>query len=70
MTAIQSPYTIQAIGDADSLVQGVDEEHNPKLYESIQDLGISISVSRSDKLTLNANAITTLEYATEHDDGD
>lgn len=70
VTAIQSPYTIQAIGDADSLVQGVDEEHNPKLYESIQDLGISISVSRSDKLTLNANAITTLEYATEHDDGD
>lgn len=70
VTAIQSPYTIEAIGNADSLVQGVDEEHNPKLYESIQSLGISLSVSRSDKLTLNANAITTLEYATEPDDDD
>lgn len=70
VTAIQSPYVIEAIGDADNLTQGVDADHNPVLYESLDSLGISLSVSRSDKLTLSANAITSLEYATEHDEDD
>lgn len=65
VVAIQSPYTIEAIGNADAMRVGVDSDHNPQLYDSFDKLGIAVSVSQKDKLDLSANAVATLEYATE-----
>ncbi|MFR0557437.1 DUF881 domain-containing protein [Pseudoscardovia radai] len=65
VVAIQSPYTIEAIGNADAMRVGVDSDHNPQLYDSFDKLGIAVSLSQKDKLNLSANAVATLEYATE-----
>ncbi|MDO5687751.1 MAG: DUF881 domain-containing protein [Pseudoscardovia radai] len=65
VVAIQSPYTIEAIGNADAMRVGVDSDHNPQLYDSFDKLGIAVSLSQKDKLDLSANAVATLEYATE-----
>ena len=70
VTAIQSPYTIEAIGNADDLAVGVDADHNPVLHESLDSLGITVSITRSSKISLDGNAVTTLDYAAEYDGSD
>ncbi|MCH9277167.1 DUF881 domain-containing protein [Bifidobacterium amazonense] len=60
---VQSPYTIAAIGDRDTLADVVGSKSQPALYASFAAAGIYPQVSKSKSITLEAAASGNLSYA-------
>ncbi|MBW3092532.1 DUF881 domain-containing protein [Bifidobacterium sp. 82T10] len=60
---VQSPYTIAAIGDRNTLADVVGSKRQPGLYESFAAAGIYPQVSKSKSITLEAAASGNLSYA-------
>lgn len=54
VNSIESPYSIQAIGDKDALADAVGAERHPALYESYAESGIYPQVTKSDSIRLEA----------------
>ena len=63
MTAIQSPYTIEAIGDKSALAEAMGEKKLASLYDSFKEAGIYPQVSKSNSITLEAAPSGELSYA-------
>lgn len=63
MTAIQSPYTIEAIGDKNALAEAMGERKLASLYESFKEAGIYPQVSKSNSITLEAAVAGEVQYA-------
>ena len=54
VNSIESPYTIQAIGDKNTLAHAVSADSQPALYESYAESGIYPQVAKSDSIRLEA----------------
>ncbi|PLS30016.1 hypothetical protein Uis1B_2142 [Bifidobacterium margollesii] len=65
VSAVQSPYRIQAIGDQSAMVRAVNKQNNQTLYDSLAQVGIYPDVSRTREITLDASGMPDLEYAKE-----
>ena len=63
MTAIQSPYTIEAIGDKSALAEAMGEKRLASLYDSFKEAGIYPQVSKSNSITLEAAVTGEVKYA-------
>ena len=63
MTAIQSPYTIEAIGDKSALAEAMGEKKLASLYDSFKEAGIYPQVSKSNSITLEAAVTGEVKYA-------
>jgi uncharacterized protein YlxW (UPF0749 family) len=63
MTAIQSPYTIEAIGNKNALDEAMGAGKLKSLYESFKDAGIYPQVSKSNSITLKAAVTGEVQYA-------
>ena len=63
MTAIQSPYTIEAIGDKSALAAAMGEKKLASLYDSFKEAGIYPQVSKSNSITLEAAVTGEVKYA-------
>ncbi|NMM93271.1 DUF881 domain-containing protein [Bifidobacterium oedipodis] len=63
MTAIQSPYTIEAIGDKDTLAEAMGATALKSLYDSYKEAGIYPQVSKSNSITLKAAVTGETQYA-------
>ena len=62
MTAIQSPYTIEAIGDK-SAWRAMGKKKLASLYDSFKEAGIYPQVSKSNSITLEAAVTGEVKYA-------
>lgn len=60
---VQSPYTIEAIGERTELADAVGSQRHPGLYESFQESGIYPQVAKSTSITLEAATAVSLTYA-------
>lgn len=60
---IQSPYTIEAIGDKNALASALSASQQQSLYDSFAEAGIYPQVSKSDDLTLSAADPSDVTYA-------
>ena len=63
MTAIQSPYTIEAIGDKSALAEAMGKKKLASLYDSFKEAGIYPQVSKSNSITLEAAVTGEVKYA-------
>ena len=63
MAAIQSPYTIEAIGDKSALAEAMGEKKLASLYDSFKEAGIYPQVSKSNSITLEAAVTGEVKYA-------
>lgn len=63
VNAVESPYTIEAIGDKDELADALSSNSLPSLYESYAEAGIYPQVVKSTSLTLEAAVSGSLTYA-------
>ncbi|MBT1175395.1 DUF881 domain-containing protein [Bifidobacterium sp. LC6] len=63
MTAIESPYTIEAIGDKNLLAERMGEKNLKSLYDSFKKAGIYPQVSKSNSITLEAAVAGDVQYA-------
>ncbi|WP_240541905.1 DUF881 domain-containing protein [Bifidobacterium simiarum] len=63
VSAVQSPYRIQAIGDQASMMRAVSKQSNQTLYDSLAQVGIYPDSSRTREITLEASGMPDLEYA-------
>lgn len=63
MTAIESPYTIEAIGNKNTLAEQMGEKRLKSLYDSFKEAGIYPQVSKSNSLTLEAAIASETQYA-------
>ena len=63
MTAIQSPYTIEAIGDKSALAEAMGEKRLVSLYDSFKEAGIYPQVSKSNSITLESAVTGEVKYA-------
>ncbi|WP_169240895.1 DUF881 domain-containing protein [Bifidobacterium olomucense] len=63
MSAVESPYSIEAIGNKNTLAQAMNEEHLPNLYASFKAAGIYPQVSKSNSITLKAAVTSEIQYA-------
>ena len=63
MTAIQSPYTFEAIGDKSALAEAMGEKRLASLYDSFKEAGIYPQVSKSNSITLEAAVTGEVKYA-------
>lgn len=67
VNAVESPYTIEAIGDKDDLADALGSDSQPDLYESYTEAGIYPQVTTSNSITLDAAVSGDLTYATRGD---
>lgn len=65
LKSIDSPYTIQAIGERSALAHALDRSTQPALYEAFSKAGISIQTRTTKDMTLNAAVSGELQYAKE-----
>lgn len=63
VTAVTSPYTIQAIGDRDTLASAVSKSTQRSLYDSFAQAGIYPQVNKESSITLEAAPSGELSYA-------
>ena len=63
LTAIQSPYTIEAIGDKSALAEAMGKKKLASLYDSFKEAGIYPQVSKSNSITLEAAVTGEVKYA-------
>ncbi|MBT1164978.1 DUF881 domain-containing protein [Bifidobacterium felsineum] len=63
MTAIESPYTIEAIGDKNVLAEQMGSKKLASLYDSFKKAGIYPQVSTSNSITLEAAVAGDIQYA-------
>ena len=63
MTAIQSPYTIEAIGNKNDLADTMGEKKLASLYDSFKQAGIYPQVSKSNSIRLEAAVAGDVQYA-------
>lgn len=62
-TAVESPYTIEAIGDKDVLAEAMSQESQPELYETFAQAGMTPQVRKSNSITLKAAVTSEVSYA-------
>ena len=67
VTAVTSPYTIQAIGDRDTLASAVSKSTQRSLYDSFAQAGIYPQVNKESSITLEAAPSGELSYAKRSD---
>lgn len=63
LNAIESPYTIEAIGDKNALAEAMGEKNLAGLYQSFKEAGIYPQVSKSNSITLKAAVASDIQYA-------
>lgn len=63
VSAVTSPYAIEAIGDKDGLARAMGSESLPGLYDSYKEAGIFPQISKSNAITLGAAVTGELTYA-------
>ncbi len=64
MTAIQSPYTIEAIGDKSALAEAMGKKKLASFYDSFKEAGIYPQVSKSNSITLSRQqSLARVKYA-------
>ncbi|KFI92493.1 hypothetical protein BISA_0895 [Bifidobacterium saguini DSM 23967] len=63
MTAIESPYSIEAIGDKNVLAEQMGQKKLKSLYDSFKKAGIYPQVSTSNSITLEAAVSGDIQYA-------
>ena len=63
LDAVQSPYSIEAIGDRWTLADSIDREHLGGLYDTFREAGISLQVRHADEITLEAAVVGDVRYA-------
>lgn len=63
MTAIEAPYTLEAIGNKITLAEAVSEKSQQSLYDSFKEAGITMKVAKSNSLQLDAAVTGELQYA-------
>lgn len=63
VNSIESPYTISAIGNKNTLADAVSSERQPLLYESYAESGIYPQVAKSDSIRLEAAVFGDVTYA-------
>lgn len=64
-TSISSPYTIEAIGDANTLRAAIDKAHNPQFNSMLESNGITVSLTNVRYMTLAASTAVKVDYAKE-----
>lgn len=60
---VQSPYKIQAIGDASALASAVGEKSQRSLYTTLKGAGIYPQITTSKSITLEAASSSDISYA-------
>ncbi len=60
---VQSPYKIQAIGDASALASAVGEKSQRSLYTTLNGAGIYPQITTSKSITLEAASSSEISYA-------
>ena len=60
---VQSPYKIQAIGDASALASAVGEKSQRSLYTTLKGAGIYPQITTSKSITLEAASSSEISYA-------
>lgn len=60
---VQSPYKIQAIGDASALASAVGEKSQRSLYTTLKGAGIYPQITTSRSITLEAASSSDISYA-------
>ena len=60
---VQSPYKIQAIGDASALASAVGEKSQRSLYTTLKGAGIYPQITTSNSITLEAASSSDISYA-------
>lgn len=60
---VQSPYKIQAIGDANALASAVGEKSQRSLYTTLKGAGIYPQITTSKSITLEAASSSEISYA-------
>lgn len=60
---VQSPYKIQAIGDASALASAVGEKSQRSLYTTLKGTGIYPQITTSKSITLEAASSSEISYA-------
>ena len=60
---VQSPYKIQAIGDASALASAVGEKRQRSLYTTLNGAGIYPQITTSKSITLEAASSSEISYA-------
>ncbi len=63
LKAVESPYRIQAIGNRHDLSQVFDRAHLGTLYDEYRQAGITLQVSKSKSITLEAAVASDVTYA-------
>ena len=60
---VQSPYKIQAVGDASALASAVGEKSQRSLYTTLKGAGIYPQITTSKSITLEAASSSDISYA-------
>lgn len=63
MTAIEAPYTIQAIGNKNDLYDALSEKNQQSLYDSFKEAGITLKVSKTNSMQIDAAILGELQFA-------
>ena len=63
VNAIESPYTIEAIGDKNTLAEAMGSKNLASLYDSFKQAGIYPQVNKSNSITLEAAVAGETQYA-------
>lgn len=63
LTAVESPYVIEAIGPSKGLQDALDSASQPNLHESFLNAGITMQTKREKDITLKAAVSGELQYA-------